>query len=199
MFCRLIEYTYYCIAAAVLNVITYSKAYCLYPKATLLERRTLQNCWHSPALHHDIVKKYTARGWSFLPSLPLDEVFMPSSSFSNGLRSLGDSRCWTLRFQPPYVSQEDLALFATKYPFGGLNNDVEVDRWLAGTSGSRHFCHSAYILQSTRLSRAFLIPTHLHLDTIVKFLEGLKRDAPDERYVLSTTSCLYSDSTPQPT
>ena len=62
--------------ACVMNVISYEKAYCLFPQATLEERRTLlsSSCRRKGKHRLAGLAKYAARGFKILYDLPRHEV-----------------------------------------------------------------------------------------------------------------------------
>ncbi len=79
-----------------MNLISYEKAYCLFPRATLEERRNLLIARGSGSDQLPAVRKYQERGWS--PSLP--SLFWGraerSPVFPFGNRFLGDRHTWTI-------------------------------------------------------------------------------------------------------
>ncbi len=65
-----------------MNVISYEKAYCLFPQATLEEHRTLlsSSCRGKGKHRMDGLLKYHQRGWEVLYTLPLAEVIPDPAS-----------------------------------------------------------------------------------------------------------------------
>lgn len=167
------------VLAVVFNVITHSKAYCLYPKATLLERRTLFNDWCNNSTYHNAVSKYTARGWTFVHSLKAEEHVDPFSAFSSGPRRMGDSKSWTITFSP--VNSHP-SRWVPPCHHQSVDHDLEIDTWFGGTDGYLHFRNNAYIYHSERLSRGFMIGPSLHLSEFVSKFTEIKRKYPDQRY-----------------
>lgn len=83
-----------------MNIITHDKAYSLYPKATLEERRSLM--YSTEGLKQDSArKKYKKRGWSMVERLTVEELQDPVSAFTPGHRYVGDSKCWTIPLSSP--------------------------------------------------------------------------------------------------
>lgn len=82
--------------ACVMNLISYEKAYCLFPRATLEARRNLLIARGSGSDQLPAVRKYQERGWS--PSLPNPfwERVEHSPVFPFGNRFLGDRYTWTI-------------------------------------------------------------------------------------------------------
>jgi hypothetical protein len=83
------------IVAVVMNIISYEKAYSLYPRATFEERRSL--ICATAGFHQEPARtKYVNRGWKMITIVPAQEQDNPLSSFRKGLRWLGDKLCYTI-------------------------------------------------------------------------------------------------------
>ena len=83
--------------ACVMNVISFEKAYCLYPKATFEERRSLICANEGPA-HDAAIQKYIHRGWKMVYT-NLDWAQEVRTSFHviyHLVRNMGDRYCWTI-------------------------------------------------------------------------------------------------------
>ena len=67
-----------------MNVISYEKAYCLFPRATLEERRALvsSSCLGRGRPHEDGLDKYRRRGYTIQYSLPAHEIVPDTSAQS---------------------------------------------------------------------------------------------------------------------
>lgn len=81
-----------------MNIISFEKAYCLYPRATLEGRRSLI-CDHEGPNVNVAVQKYERRGWQMVMSDDLDwsSDLKPNFHIDYGtFRWMGDSFCWTL-------------------------------------------------------------------------------------------------------
>lgn len=78
-----------------MNIITYEKAYCLFPYATLEERRALIVATDGPG-QGPAMEKYRERGWEMLLSLSSRERNSRDPSIPFGFRFLGDRHTWTL-------------------------------------------------------------------------------------------------------
>ncbi len=67
-----------------MNVISYEKAYCLFPRATLEERRALvsSSCLGKGKPRQDGLEKYTRRGYSIMHYLPTHEIIPDPSAQS---------------------------------------------------------------------------------------------------------------------
>ncbi|KAI0061372.1 hypothetical protein BV25DRAFT_1773159, partial [Artomyces pyxidatus] len=81
-------------STCVMNVISYSTAYSLYPRATFESRRALvcptRGLEQGPAL-----QKYASRGWDMLPASSSDLSLEPS--FAAGPRWIDDEQSWVLQ------------------------------------------------------------------------------------------------------
>ncbi|KAI1795024.1 hypothetical protein LXA43DRAFT_970716 [Ganoderma leucocontextum] len=71
-------------STCVMNVISYEKAYCLFPRATLEERRTLVSfsCRGKSKQRQDGLAKYERRGYTVMYYLPSHEIVPDSSAQS---------------------------------------------------------------------------------------------------------------------
>ncbi|PIL37605.1 transcription factor [Ganoderma sinense ZZ0214-1] len=71
-------------STTVMNVISYEKAYCLFPRATLEERRALvsSSCLGRGTPREDGLDKYRRRGWSIQYYLPTHEIVPDPSAQS---------------------------------------------------------------------------------------------------------------------
>lgn len=83
-----------------MNVISFNKAYCLFPRATLEERRSLLS-WSSQGRSNrrqEGLDKYSARGFAMLNYLEEDEFITShrGRSFPFGPRWLGDIDTWVI-------------------------------------------------------------------------------------------------------
>ncbi len=83
-----------------MNVISYNAAYCLFPRATLEECRSLISriSQERPIRRAEGLIKYSARGFSMLQFLDSDELRTPkwSRSFTFGPRWVGDPYTWII-------------------------------------------------------------------------------------------------------
>ncbi|KAG7088807.1 hypothetical protein E1B28_012767 [Marasmius oreades] len=107
-------------STVVMNVISYSHIYSLYPRGTFQESLSLINHWNDDSEQQVARQKYVDRGWKMLDSdgseWKLNSFMVGFASFSsysesyhglteehigifqvNKLRRLGDSYCWTFK------------------------------------------------------------------------------------------------------
>ena len=96
--------------ACVMNLISHSHAYSLYPYATFEERVSIHTPTPASVIRMDKHKKarekYTRRGWSMAPTPSAAAYLRPNSEFRNALRCVGDSKCWIIPLEPLDVLEE---------------------------------------------------------------------------------------------
>ncbi|EPQ54924.1 hypothetical protein GLOTRDRAFT_25227, partial [Gloeophyllum trabeum ATCC 11539] len=82
-------------STCVMNVISFEKAYSLYPRATFEERRSLIIPCSGPS-QTPALEKYDARGWHILPGTPESEQLDDHSAFCSIERWIGDKYTWVI-------------------------------------------------------------------------------------------------------
>ncbi|PPQ73352.1 hypothetical protein CVT24_012190 [Panaeolus cyanescens] len=97
-------------STCVMNIISHDHAYCLYPKATLLQKRSLVIYRPGFAEHHsqDALDKYRRRGWTMVVSPEREDYALSTSAFRIGNRHIGDNLCWTIPLGRPSTASDDL-------------------------------------------------------------------------------------------
>ena len=84
--------------ACVMNFITYERAYCLYPRATLETRLSLVCTDRNDEVIARVFDRYTARGWTILyalgPTIPTSAQNDPA--FSSRSRWVDDGQSWSI-------------------------------------------------------------------------------------------------------
>lgn len=88
-----------------MNVITYNKAYSIYPQATFIEQRSL--VYNHTEKSFEARHKYEGRGWKQVEYLHAANSKNNQSSFPRGPRRLGDWKCWTIDLLPKIDSRDD--------------------------------------------------------------------------------------------
>ena len=88
-----------------MNLITYDKAYSIFPRETFEDRCSLKFGNDSDNDDDSAIKsraKYEERGWTFVDERELWalQVRYRYSPFAEGIRRLGDSRCWSISLHP---------------------------------------------------------------------------------------------------
>ncbi|KDQ52179.1 hypothetical protein JAAARDRAFT_139328 [Jaapia argillacea MUCL 33604] len=82
-------------STCVLNVITFEKAYSLYPRATFEERYALMCASAGPA-QEKALEKYADRGWTMISQVSTIEEASTRSPFSTTDRWIDDKFSWTI-------------------------------------------------------------------------------------------------------
>ena len=85
-----------------INAIAWDKAYCLYAKGTLEDRRSLICRKGGGPSHETARQKYIDRGWDITSLTPGSNGLDPS--FSVGPRWVGDTQTWTIHLDIEGVS-----------------------------------------------------------------------------------------------
>ncbi|KAJ3781652.1 hypothetical protein GGU10DRAFT_299274 [Lentinula aff. detonsa] len=85
----------------VMNIISYSHAYALYPYATFIEKCAVENGGlHTGASLLRALNKYRGRGWHTSPVPSKTNALRSWSEFRDTARSVGDSACWVIPLAP---------------------------------------------------------------------------------------------------
>lgn len=101
-----------------------------------------------------------------LQSLTREEAFNPSSGFSPGVRSLGDSRCWTILLHSPFESQDGDA--------------HERNRWLVTIDPTRRVqTVNAAVFTSDRLKSAYTVSPCMSYKEMMDEFNRLKQLYPE--------------------
>lgn len=144
-------------STCVMNVISFEKAYSLYPMATFEKRCSLACAREGPIINTagELARcKYMLRGWSTLRHVPQQEQDDIHSPFSTCLRSIADRFSWVLPLDTTGVSNENRL---THIP--GLSNDpVHATSWQLGYgAGSRELTVVYSILAFPYLRYAYAL------------------------------------------
>ena len=93
-----------------MNFITYERAYCLYPRATLETRLSLVCTDRNDEVIARVFDRYTARGWTILyalgPTIPTSAQNDPA--FSSRSRWVDDGQSWSIPLSA--IPERDLQL-----------------------------------------------------------------------------------------
>ncbi|KAF9072630.1 hypothetical protein BDP27DRAFT_1320313 [Rhodocollybia butyracea] len=89
-------------STCVINIISASHAYSLYPRATFIDRVALRNLrFRSTQARHDAAReKYGQRGWAMVGSPFASRALYRCSEFAD-TRCVGDSACWAIKLATP--------------------------------------------------------------------------------------------------
>ncbi|KAH9948728.1 hypothetical protein B0H21DRAFT_210856 [Amylocystis lapponica] len=82
-------------STCVMNIISYEKAYALYPRATFEGRRALVCATDGPR-QEPAIEKYGTRGWEMVRELPEVERNAHNRDFRFGPRWISDSESWVI-------------------------------------------------------------------------------------------------------
>ncbi|KAF5340172.1 hypothetical protein D9758_014989 [Tetrapyrgos nigripes] len=89
-------------STCVMNVISHSHGYSLFPRYTFEDHVSL----HTPTFatvkdkHKRAREKYAQRGWTMVPAPSAFSRVRPNSECRNSLRYIGDSSCWVIPLEP---------------------------------------------------------------------------------------------------
>ncbi|THH19902.1 hypothetical protein EW146_g1349 [Bondarzewia mesenterica] len=112
-------------ASCVMNVISYEKAYSLYPLATF-ETRISFLCTKDAARRQMAIKKYTPRGWTVSAGKrKLGKRACLHLSFRRGVRSLNDRHTWGIPLNTVGITAES----STPDTLGRTCDPVVASRW----------------------------------------------------------------------
>lgn len=171
-----------------MNLITHDKAYCLFPRATLEERRALTylDPLSTREAHRIAYHKYVERGWELVESITRNEFDDPHSSFARGTRFVGDRKSWTLPILP---LREDL-------PESNITINsfaLEYDEDLQSVFSFKHLDFDGlqqpyvlreedvkYVMEHLALPRAYWTLNDLEDETDVDSNEGQEEGSTDE-------------------
>lgn len=81
--------------ACVMNIISHEYAYCLFPRATIHEHRSLMCCMTPNTAQPLALKKYQERGFTIVETTSPNQAGV-DPGIPVGARYVGDSKCWTL-------------------------------------------------------------------------------------------------------
>ncbi|THU97428.1 hypothetical protein K435DRAFT_889093, partial [Dendrothele bispora CBS 962.96] len=90
-------------STCVMNVISHSHAYSLYPHETFVDRVSVCTRWDKCGyIINPACDKYFHRGWKTVELPSAKAYFRPNSIYQNRARFVGDSGCWTIPLEPLY-------------------------------------------------------------------------------------------------
>ncbi|PPQ72160.1 hypothetical protein CVT24_002411 [Panaeolus cyanescens] len=145
-------------STCVMNIITSNKAYCLYPRATLVDKRSLvvRRPDFLEQRSADAIHKYHQRGYSMEYIVENErDISSPRSAYCVGPRSVGDSKCWVLDIQGSETSPTSL---------GSDQVYVEGNAWRLVKSASRpgRLRHSFHSLHRYDLKFSYILDQWSH-------------------------------------
>ncbi|KAF8327495.1 hypothetical protein F5887DRAFT_898771, partial [Amanita rubescens] len=85
-------------STCVMNVITYQRAYSLYPVCTFIDRETLV-CGVFNKKSLEALKKYERRGWIMVHAIRTENFQCAADELKMRTRRFGDDRCWMISLE----------------------------------------------------------------------------------------------------
>ncbi|KAK7464130.1 hypothetical protein VKT23_006294 [Stygiomarasmius scandens] len=175
-------------STCVLNLISHSHAYSLYPYATFEDRISI----HIPiermssVTDADFVKrrmarqKYVHRGWRTAPTPSAAAYLCPNSEFRNELRYVGDSKCWTV----PLELLPELGDLNRSVPMRLEDDPVRANVWRNNSTTLNAFRveHNVLYTSKTQLRNAYCISGTIW-DQISPFFSDRGLGLVDSEYV----------------
>ncbi|KAH9947185.1 hypothetical protein B0H21DRAFT_876842 [Amylocystis lapponica] len=94
-------------STCVMNVLSFEKAYCLYPRTTLEERRSLvsASCRGQSERRPQGLDKYAVRGWTIVARLPPQDAERRDGAFRLGWRWIDDNASWVVALDTAGVAR----------------------------------------------------------------------------------------------
>ena len=92
-----------------MNIITFDKAYCLYPRATLEERISLVCTDRQDEVIERVYERYSRRGWSIIRTLGELASKTADPALGKTTRWVNDGFSWTISL-PPLMEQHSVAI-----------------------------------------------------------------------------------------
>ena len=120
---------------AVVNIVTWNKAYSLFPKETLLEKKTFM-LKPMDDYFETLLRKYVRRGWVF-EEIVRREDHTPSSSIQP-VRRLGDRFSWAVRLPMENIKQPKQPDFVLEHSTFSMKALGYVDHHIQGNPPMRY-------------------------------------------------------------
>ncbi|CAL1699941.1 unnamed protein product [Somion occarium] len=115
-------------STCVMNVISFDRAYCLYPLATLEQRRSLVCTSRNDEVAQRVFEKYSERGWKIVKSFYVPPAYycIEDPAFSLGPRWIDDGYTWSI----PLKHSFDQCITPVNPPSTPLTRDpVSASSW----------------------------------------------------------------------
>ncbi|KAF5356596.1 hypothetical protein D9758_008236 [Tetrapyrgos nigripes] len=181
-------------STCVINAITHSHAYSLFPRVTFHSRGAVKVARTSPSFtseqsisYRRALQKYGQRGWSVTGVPSAHDCYRERSEFSLGTRFVGDSNCWVISLSPiDGVESEHMALEADT-----LRANSWTQRWELNSS----FNISYHILRGPGLWSPFICSHEIETMAMRQLREPLS-DVDLMRFVASSVGFLRSPEDP---
>ena len=127
-----------------MNVITFEKAYCLFPRATLDEYFSLVCTSRQDDVIEAIYQKYTARGWNIIRSVDdIDHVTTDPALNMNQRRWIDDRFAWSIDLPLPPTFKKSLVSLNERTKAIG-RDPASVTTWRQTISEDQHTCEMVF-------------------------------------------------------
>jgi len=154
-------------STCVMNVISYNKAFSLYPLGTLAQRQSLKCATDGPN-QEPAIEKYETRGWKMITNI--DPKLPGSQAFATKARYVGDSHCWTVPLNTQGV-KPPTGWTRRSTPF--TRDPVEASNWvLADLSPQSGLIGGAMCFKVMSHPKLFLYQYATHPDDLGVILSG---------------------------
>lgn len=136
-----------------MNVISFEKAYCLFPRATLEDRRSIVTLRYNPepGVLQNCIEKYEERGWSFEN---FRDVYQQDPAFYLGDRWINDSMSWVIPLDTTELQHPPPA---NPYSAPLLHDPAAVCNWRISNPRSYHSITEAEVFESRNLRYTYVI------------------------------------------
>ena len=133
------------LVAAVMNVISFDRAYCLFPRATLDERLSLVCTSRQDDVIEAVYQKYAARGWSMIWSVDDIERVTPDPALRvNQCRWINDGNAWSIDLLLPPGFRESLRPLNERTKALG-RDPVSITSWGQSISEDQRTCEMMFV------------------------------------------------------
>lgn len=151
--------TYYCTTAAA-NLITWNKAYCIFPDSTFIHKTSYQLNFAVDDINGAYLTKYRRRGWMTLQTQWKEYERSNSSVPSSGRlsRHIGDSMTWKISLDTTGVAPSSIPDHVLEQSHFSIRK--REDRTLPGNNGSHYEIHAkefvSYVLRHTYIADSLI-------------------------------------------
>ena len=128
-----------------MNVITFEKAYCLFPRATLDERLSLVCTSRQDDTIEAVFQKYATRGWNIIRSVDdIEHVTQDPALDVNQRRWIDDRYTWSINLPLPPFFKGSLASLNQRTKALG-RDPASVTSWGQSISEDQHTCEMIFV------------------------------------------------------
>jgi hypothetical protein len=166
-----------------MNVISYNAAYCLYPRATFEERRTLAMSVSTDG-EAEALSKYAIRGWRIQYDVFAHEEGKPQSSFyMHQTRWVDDKRSWVIPLDVTgAIKRPPPSLTSSTFTW----DPVEQNSWKLARSEGGKLLMTYFTAKSTLFRYNYLVAERQFMtDYLMVFIKSQGRLERTKRKLLS--------------